>query len=239
MITLKITTGEMGFGQVLYDSYSLSVSGLNQNQAANNLLMLLKSAGYGAALNGTNSINVTSLNLVNNPVTAMLPVTGIRSNSNQAGFNAVVDGNVNLAFLAPMPRWVILFDSTSVATPGGDLTLTIPTLGPLTTSLTSGSTADDDTLALFDLLRASGFPDVECLDSTGVPEIGCSNSTALSFFMTPSNSAISTINAFSFDGAGLDYGLTLPVTVPEPGSVYLIGIVAVIFVVKCKLRLRF
>jgi hypothetical protein len=229
-ITLKVGFVN-GNGTPLLQPYTSDVSGLNKDQAANNFLTLLtrdQNVPVQAQLNGTNSINVFSVKQQNDN----FPVTKIRETTTKDKFSATMDGNVNLAFLAPMPSWQISFDPASVATTSGNLVLTLPTVGPLTTSLSSGSTADDATMALFDLLRGDGFPDVQCLDSAGIPKIGCSDSTSLSFFFTPFDSPISTITEFSFDGAGLDSGLALPTTVPEPASVYLVSFVVVIFVLK-------
>jgi hypothetical protein len=228
-ITLKV--GFVQNGTLLVGPYTLDVSGLNKDQAANNFLMVLSNdpiVPVQAQLNGTNSINVSSVKFQN----ANYPVTRIRQDNNKAGFKAALDGNVNLAFLAPMPNWQISFDPASVATNGGNLVLALPTVAPLTTFLSSGTTAGQATQALFGLLKGDLFPDVQCLDSTGIPEIGCANSTSLSFFLTPSGSSIDTITEFSFDGAGLDYGLTLPTTVPEPATVHLLGFAAAIFVLK-------
>ena len=196
-------------------SVPLNISGLTGAQAANNFLTLLKADNVTAELNGGNSINVFSLKDAGEVFT----IAKVDQSASKAGFNATLDGNVQIALLAPNPRWDVSFDPATVATSAGSLDLTVPGFGPLTTLLASGATADDATLALYTLLNANSFPDVQCLDSSGNPETGCTNSTDLTFFLDPSSSPVSAVTALSFDGANLEYALGLPAEVCEPATI--------------------
>jgi hypothetical protein len=219
-ITLKVS---YNFGGITtYFPFSTDVSGLTGSQAASNFLdMVLIPSGVQATLNGANSINVTSVTSIGGKFT----VTDVSQLNTNAGFEAVLDGNVGTFALAPRAGWMVAFNPASVATVGGNLDLMVPTLAPLTTFLSAGTTAEQANQALFNMLIADRFPGVQCLNSAGMSQTGCLGSTALSFFLDPSGSPITSITAVSFDGAGLDYELTLPATAtPEPASIFFTGL---------------
>jgi hypothetical protein len=84
-------------------------------------------------------------------------------------------------------------------------------VGPLSTFLDIGTTPATASLALFNLLVSSGFPEVEL------------QASEVSFLLSPTNDLITEVSAFSFGGGNLHYGLEIPSAVPEPSTLLLFG----------------
>lgn len=216
-IRITLVTEPLGIGLAVSMDLTLDISGLNRDQATNNLRDQLAANGVQFTNNGPNSTNVTSVRFKppddpDNPVD--LSVKKIDGGSSHPVVSVRLDGtDVNIQRgVDPGQTWKASFaPGFGPPSVGGALVINIPGVGPLSTFLADGTTPEGAALALNNLLSASGFPDVAL------------QGTEVSFLQSPSNDLITRINDFAFEGANLHYSLEIPTPTPEPTTLFLWG----------------
>ncbi len=186
--------------------FTIDVSGLDKNQAANNVLQQLKDAGAKASLNGTNSINIYDIN--NTKITKV-------DGGGAGNYTPFLGGTVKTQYVLPGQAWKASFlpnfDPNQGITIAGTLSFEVAGEQTLNTLLFQGETMSQVANAFDQTLVGAGYQGVG-LDGTEV-----------SFYTDSYDAPISNVASFSFDGGNLHLGLQLPSEAPEPSSLLLLG----------------
>ena len=202
----------LGSGLMFALDFEMDISGNDKNQATQRLRDQFRARGVEFSSAGNNSTDVTGLtdknpNDPNQTVTA--PIKKI-----DGGAPLVLDGtDVQIQRgVKPGDKWKASLEPGPATATGGLLAFEIPGLA-LSTFLNPGTTPLAASLALFNLLSDSGFPDVDL------------QGTEVSFLLSPSDELITRVAAFSFDGSDLHFGLEIPAAlgIPEPATLALLA----------------
>lgn len=222
---VRVTAGFDGADPI---DFEMDVPNLTREQAMNLLKAELSARGVQFEANGANSITVKGRKVGN----AMKPIKKVDGGVNWADAATrergqfSLDGSVETDKVKPGEKYKVSFAPEQFWPGGvydpGELLLSGPQFGDVLVTLSPGATATDAADAFYNALTGAGFGDVERVSDT---EVG--------LWRAPGGEPIYRIDALTFTGSNLHYGLSIPQYIPEPASLTLLALGGL-----CKLRRR-